>query len=341
MLTHAGYLRGGWIGVDVFFVLSGFLITTLLVQEFDAAGSISLRHFYMRRFLRLAPAAILMLLVFCLTIPLFFPPERIYYNYVDAAISLVYLTNWSKALSIHAPDVLGHMWSLSTEEQFYILWPLILLTLLRTVKNRLHVAAVAFGIALLSWVLRIDLAMFGATPVRLHYALDTRADTLMVGCGLGVMHASGLIAGQLKTTSQRLLPVLAPAAAAGLIACSILLNWTDHRVYYFGITAIALFTGVTILDVLLNPRSIVGRMLAMKWLVWIGSISYGLYLWHFPIYVIIFNLHFAKWVVAIYGTLMTFVAAVTSYYLLERPIIRLKKRFAPMPAGGELAAPGA
>ena len=106
--TKIPFLAGGTIGVNIFFVLSGFLITVLLVQEFDKFQSINLKNFYIRRVLRLAPALILMLLVFCLLSFILLSKERAYWNYIDSIISLVYLSNWAKAFSIHPPDFLLH-----------------------------------------------------------------------------------------------------------------------------------------------------------------------------------------------------------------------------------------
>lgn len=328
MLFHSNFLTGGWIGVDIFFVLSGFLITALLVQEFDAAGSMSLRHFYMRRILRLGPALVAMLLVFCLVTFLFAGEKRAQYNYTDAAISLLYLSNWARALSMHPPDYLGHTWSLSMEEQFYILWPAMLLAPLRYAKNRKQVVAAALVIALLAWLLRIDLTALGVKINRMYNGLDTRADTLMTGCALGVVVASGLIGEQVKPVLQKVLVFAAPAAAAGLTAFAIFANWKSLSMYYLGFLVIALLAAVLILDALLNPQSLVGKVLGMRWLVWVGSISYGLYLWHYPIYRTLFALGFDRVVVVTAGSLLTFIAAAVSWYLLERPLLKLKKRFA-------------
>jgi peptidoglycan/LPS O-acetylase OafA/YrhL len=300
----------------------------LLTQEFDRSGSVSLKNFYVRRVLRLGPALIALLIVFCLVSYWALSEERANSNYVDAIISLAYLSNWARAFSIHPPDVLGHTWSLSIEEQFYIVWPIILLTMLRVARKRHHVVIVATVIALLSWLFRVYLSMNAASPERLYNGLDTRVDTLMTGCALGILLSSGLVSEQLKKTLQRRLVVFAPISVALLLAFSVLSDWRDPRMYYWGLVAVELLTAVLVLDILMNPQSIVRRFLAMRWLVWVGSISYGLYLWHYPIYRTMSALGFHGAAIITLGSLGTFIVAALFYYVMEKPILRFKKHFA-------------
>lgn len=169
-------LQGGYLGVDVFFVLRGFLITTLIVEEFDRAGSVSLKNFYIRRILRLAPALIALLTVYCIVSLVTLSENLARKNYLEALITAAYLSNWARAFSIHPPDFLGHTWSLSIEEQFYMLWPILLLGLLRWIRRRSHVVLIAVALALVAGIERVLLAMAGATSERLYNGLDTRAD---------------------------------------------------------------------------------------------------------------------------------------------------------------------
>jgi len=180
-------LPGGFAGVDIFFVLSGFLITTLLIQEFDRTGSISLRNFYMRRALRLGPALIALLIVLCLLSFVLYDQARARGNCRDALIALFYASNWVRVFTRNQLGLLAHTWSLSCEEQFYIVWPIILLTLLRISRKRHYVALVAAAVALFSWLASIHLTMSGASERRLCFGLDGRADTLMIGCILSVV----------------------------------------------------------------------------------------------------------------------------------------------------------
>lgn len=128
---YKSLLPAGFVGVDIFFVLSGFLITTLLMQEFNKTGSVSLKNFYIRRALRLGPALLVMLAVICALSFALFDRARARENCMDALIALFYCSNWVKALSLshNGLGIVAQTWSLSAEEQFYIVWPLLLLTL--------------------------------------------------------------------------------------------------------------------------------------------------------------------------------------------------------------------
>lgn len=330
MVFHAGapFLKGGFIGVDIFFVLSGFLITSLLVSEFNRCGTVNLKNFYIRRMLRLAPALIVLLLVLCLASFFFLSSQEANSNYIDSLIALAYLSNWARAFSIHPPYLLGHTWSLSIEEQFYIIWPVLLLIVLRLFKTRHSVVMFAIAVAIVSWVFRIYLHANGATVERLYYGLDTRVDALMVGCALGVALASGhLTSGSRKEALSRVLVVIAPVSVACLLVFSTVADHHAPYMYQYGFFSIELLTAILIMDVLLNDNSMIRRLLGMKWLVWIGTLSYGLYLWHYPIYKLMFVFGFRGVAVVIAGSLTTFALTVFSYYLIEKPILKLKKRF--------------
>ncbi len=326
---HAGVplLKGGFIGVDIFFVLSGFLITALLIREFDESGSISLKNFYMRRVLRLGPALIFLLIVFCLASYALLSKEEARKNYIDALISLGYFSNWTRAFLMHRPKFLGHTWSLSIEWQFYILWPIILLVLLHTLKNRHHIAFIASAIALLSWLFRIYLCMTDIPPERLYNGLDTRVDTLMIGCVLGVLLYSGLITDNIIRMLQKPFVIITPVSMAGLLAFCALAKWRDPRMFYFGFVLVELMVAALVLDISVNSRSFLRRLLSMRWLVWVGSISYGLYLWHYPVYRAIARLGFDNLILITIASLTTFAVAALSYYAIEIPVLRLKKHF--------------
>ena len=270
MLAHAKvpFLKGGSIGVSIFFVLSGFLITTLLVQEFDRFQSISLKNFYMRRVIRLAPALIAMLIVFCLLSFVLLSKDRAYWNYTDSIIAVFYFSNWAKAFSIHPPDFLLHTWSLSVEEQFYMIWPIVLLLILRVSKHRYYAAIVAVTIALLSCFFRIFLCASGATIARLYFGLDTRIDGLMVGCTLGVVISSGLIADNLKTTLSKITVIIAPFSAVALFVFFVLYRHQDPATYYFGFIVVQILAAILIIDIFLNSQSsFIGKRLSNQWLV--------------------------------------------------------------------------
>lgn len=330
MACHADetFLRAGFIGVDIFFVISGFLITALLIEEFDATKRISLKLFYMRRVLRLAPALIFMLAVYSFVSIFLFDFSRTLRNWGDALIVLFYSANWARAFDMHSPTHLGHAWSLSIEEQFYALWPPLLWLMLRTFRARWIVAAstAALALGVLAW--RNYMLLGGASGARIYNGLDTRADALMAGCFFGILIASGLLPPQIRGLASRVF------VAAGLLGLIALLGLTAgpawdapimFRWLYFGI---AVLSAVVILDCVMNPASVVKRFLALKPLVWIGTVSYGLYLWHYAIYSIMRDFQFTTIQILLFGNIMTFAVVTASFYFLEKPFLRLKKRFA-------------
>jgi peptidoglycan/LPS O-acetylase OafA/YrhL len=332
MLTHAiygaPYLQGGSIGVDIFFVLSGFLITYLLVREHDRHGHrISLWKFYARRALRLGPALALLLVVLALGGCLFFDPETARSNLIDVAITVVYAVNWARAFDIHPPQLLGHAWSLSIEEQFYLLWPLILIVMLRAISSRRRIATAILLGAVVSYLWRVALALQGASVQRLYNGLDTRADSLLVGCALGLVLGSNLIREESRPVIAAKLKLVAPMTAVAIAVTVLFSSWKAAHVYYWLLGVIEVLVGLTILQLLVCNRCLVKSCLSIKPLVWIGTISYGLYLWHYPIYSVLHGRGMTfKGILA--GTVLSVAIASLSYYGLERPILRLKERLA-------------
>ena len=340
MVWHTGvpFLKGGYIGVDIFFVLSGFLITTLLLQEFDHSGRISIRRFYLRRALRLLPAYLVMLAVFCAVSVAVLSAEEARSNMIDALIALGYLSNWAMAFSIRSMDFLGHTWSLAIEEQFYLLWPLVLIALLRLSTRRYQVVVAAVLLALLAWGLRVALYRDGAGFGRINNGLDTRSDGLMLGCAVGIIWSSGFLHGAVGAMLRNSLVLISPLALAALALCAMRVRLGDPRMILWGAVLVELLVVVIILDVLVNPRSIVARFLAMKWLVWIGMISYGLYLWHYPIYRTLANIGFPGLAGYIFCFLVPFAFAAMSYYVIEKPVLRIKQRYAHFSRGAPTTA---
>lgn len=328
MLFHAWaqLLPGGYIGVDIFFVLSGFLITSVLIREYKQVGMINLKNFYIRRLLRLSPALLLLLLTFVIYSYIFLERVKITQNLTDSLIALFYLSNWARAFQIHPPDLLGHTWSLSIEEQFYILWPITLLRILSVCRSPMKAFSLVVLMALCAWLFRSYLASSGYSIERLYNGLDTRADALLIGCALGIALSSNILLNRQKIWLQ-ILKLAVPISVLGLSLVMLKVDWRNWHLYYWLFFVVDVFAGVLILDIFMSPNSSVKCLLETKWLVWVGSISYGLYLWHYPIYRTLQAMHYSSPVVLILGSIITFVVAICSYYFVERPVLRLKKNF--------------
>jgi peptidoglycan/LPS O-acetylase OafA/YrhL len=244
-------------------------------------------------------------------------------------MTLFYIVNWIRAFGINRPELLGHTWSLSIEEQYYILWPATLIVLTWFIRSRKWLATIIFSMALLSWLTRILLLLNGSSIERVYNGLDTRIDSLLVGCVLGVIVASGLLEKlhTLKNFNFMVHYLLTPISVAGLVLIGIFTHWRDPNLYYWILFVVELFGVLLILDILTPGKSLIKKFLELRVLVWIGSISYGLYLWHYPIIrVVDFYLGHLKMNTAIVIPL-TFIIATFSYYLIEKPILRLKKRY--------------
>lgn len=330
MFFHAGFphMRGGFIGVDIFFVLSGFLITVLLILEYDRLGRISLKNFYIRRILRLGPALICLLIIFCLVSAIVLDIEKAKSNYLDALIALFYLSNWSRAFAIHPPDFIGHTWSLSIEEQFYLFWPVFLVFLLNKSVKRSYIAIITILIATISWFFRVYLLLNDASPERLYNGLDTRADGLMIGCFIGILAGSGCFTDNVRRMLKKILIIITPVSMFCLFIFSFFLNWKDPKMFAFGFIIVEIFAAILILDVIVGRQNFIRKILSMRWLVWIGSISYGLYLWHYPVFRSMRAMGFNLSITMTLGIGITFLIATVSYYFMERPILKIKRKYA-------------
>jgi peptidoglycan/LPS O-acetylase OafA/YrhL len=272
--------RGGFLGVDVFFVLSGFLITTLLIQEWQAMGRISLRHFYRRRALRLLPALLAMLTVFT------FEGAVLYgFGQLDAASfhrwwvsdvsGVLYVQNIYKAMSDSNTVVgVGQLWSLGAEEQFYLVWPVVLIWLLRRRSNPRTIAAVAGGAAALILGHRVELVLTGAPSRWIFFSPTSRSDPIMFGCFIGVCYAFGLVGTRVVRAARLVAPV---AACVGLM---MIMTQRNLDTAFPGLLLLELATGVVLLASLAPGTGIVARGLACAPLAGLGRISYGVYVWH-------------------------------------------------------------
>ena len=289
-LYHAriDWLPGGFLGVDLFFVLSGYLITSLLLVEWEARNRIDLIRFWMRRARRLLPALVLVVLA-SLILASIFARQDLAHTRSDVAGSLLYYMNWHQIAANHSyfnlmgnPSLLGHVWSLAVEEQFYIVWPLLLVPCLVLVgRKRLPMIVIA-GIAAsatLMWVLYTP----GSDPSRVYYGTDTRAFLLL----MGILVA--LVWPWIEQLGRRALPLLELLGIAALVGAILLFrNMHDFNpTFYRGGDLAASFCFVVLIAAVAHPRTGIGRALGVAPLRWIGQRSYGIYLWHWPIILLV------------------------------------------------------
>ncbi len=313
------------IGVDLFFVLSGFLITCLLVEEWRETRDIRLRSFYARRALRLLPCLAGVLASVICYAAIFDGATEFRGQLREAAIALVYFTNWSLAYHLAYIDLLGPTWTLSIEEQFYLIWPALLLLLLRRTSVRTLLYVLLAG-TVASWLARVALQAWAHSDVaRLSFGLDTRADSLLIGCAAGAALSFGLL-----TPHRRFLAGLRHAAVASVLALLVIgatLPWVHPIMIQLGWFLVSLLSAVVILHVATSPGSVLLQILQNGILRWLGRLSYGLYLWHYPVMRALMRQE-NVWHVSPPDVLfVTLICVLLSYYLLEQPCLRLKKRF--------------
>ena len=323
------YLTGGFLGVDIFFVLSGFLIASILLNEFDETENISLRNFYARRFLRLMPAYWVHLFVLYAFGFLLFAKDdvdRLYAN-DNFIFALLYLTNWHAALNGGATtNLLGPTWTLAVEEQFYLLWPGILLLMLRRFSRKSIMIVTGSGIFLSAFFRAVRCE--GPQSVDLlYYSFDSRADALLVGCLLGQIVCWGLVPrGWFRSQWTRLLLIISVGTIAIIPSFTYASNRTPF-LYLGGFTIFAIAVAVLILWLATETETFPNRILSSKGMVWVGKISYPLYLWHLAAIGFVRPSDLSPLAKLAVAVALSFGLAAMSYYLVEKPFLKLKKRF--------------
>jgi peptidoglycan/LPS O-acetylase OafA/YrhL/lysophospholipase L1-like esterase len=330
LLYHAELLwaPGGFLGVEVFFVLSGFLITALLWSELVASGGLGFRGFWFRRARRLLPA-LFGLLVVTLAAFLIGWPHEIAAIRGDVAAAFTYSSNWyligvkrSYFQTFGRPSPFGHLWSLAIEEQFYLLWPLLLTLLFVRIRRPKRVAAFIGGAALLSacamWVLYSS-----ADPSRVYYGTDTRAAGLLIGAALAVVWRPWT-PGYRTRIGPRMLELA--AAGAGAILIWAFVRWDEFSSFTYrpGIQIVALASAVLV-AASVHPETRLHAVLGLKPLRWIGRRSYGIYLWHWPVYVVTrpgIDIGWSSGPVLVLRLGLTLLLAELSFRYVEEPVRR-------------------
>jgi peptidoglycan/LPS O-acetylase OafA/YrhL len=343
MMFHGGlsFMTGGFMGVDVFFVLSGFLITSLLVGEWRQSLTIKLASFWARRARRLLPALLLMLLFVAFFASVIVPEGTYGALRLDALSTLLYVSNWHFILvgsnyfnETATASPLIHTWSLAVEEQFYLIWPLVVLAVLHFTKS----LKVLLGVCVAAGVASaVEMSvLYDPTNVnRVYLGTDTRAQCLFIGCALAVAlvivtqrhHEEGrLAAGQLWRPASELGRAVCGVAgilgAAGAIIIWILTDDASSFPYSGGFFLIGLCTASVILAAVGAPRSLVPRVLSLTPVRYVGRISYGIYIWHWPLFLWINHQRTGLDGYPLFAlrVLVTLVVAALSFHLVERPI---------------------
>jgi peptidoglycan/LPS O-acetylase OafA/YrhL len=337
MLFHGSALwsriqvRGGFLGVDVFFVLSGFLITSLLLGEWNAKDRIDRRKFYARRVLRLLPALVLTIALGGVVTALVARPYP--RPYVQSALmTLSYVANWFQASKTLAP--LGHTWSLSIEEQYYLVWPtLLILALRRKNVRRERLAAVVLAGAIAMSVIRY--LFFATKHIGLAEASTfSRPDGILIGTALAIA-----LAGQTPRLRSLLARRdLAWAAGAFVVVGAVVIRQNDRALYYGLWTLFNVCTAIVIGHLTVAPRTSMRTILSIQPLPAIGRISYGLYLFHVPLYNLLLGNPPSRHGVEVYVLFfaLSFIAAIGSFVVVESQFLKWKTRFEPRRQAGTL-----
>ena len=328
--TATESMPGGSIGVDVFFTLSGFVITLLIMKEWLATGRLHLGIFYAKRLARLWPA-LLALCAVILAAGFLFPASGWGGQagfVLPAAAYVMNLAHFGMFGDSIAGETLGPTWTLAVEEQFYLVWPLLLLVMLRFWKLRTTAfATVALAAA---FVLNRFLLVNAGEPLdRIYNGPDTRADELLIGCALALLFTSVRQGSRLHNALLSVSRWAAPLACTALLAALFLLKEPDAPGTWFNVfwtvgpTALALLSAVLVGSLVLQPAGFLSRILSHPWLARPGrDLSYGMYLWHLPVYLLLMPLIPALPLRIALTAALTVLLAYASFRCVERPLRR-------------------
>ena len=325
----AAWLTGGFLGVDVFFTLSGFLITSILLAEFGSRRRIDIKNFYIRRARRLLPALFTMLAATTLLTWLF-ARDELHRLRGDVVAALTYCTNWTQIVwgrsyfeQLSRPSLLQHLWSLAVEEQFYVVWPLVLVACLAA-RRRWVVLAVPAVLTALSLVLMAGMFHAGQDPARVYYGTDSHISPMLIGALLAIVVSLRRQAGLSRDTAvgRALADVLALVGLVGLAWAAVGIDYYTAGLYRGGYLLVGL-GGAALIYAAGRSGTLTGRALGWKPLVWIGQRSYAIYLWHWPILMLSrpgTDLTWPRWLIITMQVTATLIASDLSFRYIENPI---------------------
>ena len=341
LVYHSNFrtLPGTWVALQVFFVLSGFLITAMLAGEGQRNGRIGLGSFYARRGVRLVPPLLLTVALLAIYAHFVHVADAAHRLWGDSLAAMFYYADYRQAFG-HAPffGYLAQTWSLSVEEQVYIVWAIAMVVAVAAHKRRLAYAFAIVGIALSTadrmFLVHRSPHFTNAVFSRVYYAFDTRADALFLGCLLGLLAADGHFHGWPRWSRGVL--TAAAAASAGFLVWILLEAplFTETLVVWW-LPASTIASAVIIVYFVICPGSLGSRFVGIGVLVFVGEISYTVYLVHFPVYLAVepsFT-HWSFWPNELLRLAIVFTIAIASWFLMERPLMRWRARSAARAAG--------
>ncbi|MTB15182.1 MAG: acyltransferase family protein, partial [Actinobacteria bacterium] len=334
MLYHLGFswIPGGFLGVDLFFVISGYVITRLLLDSIQRSGGLDLRGFYLARIRRLLPALVFMVFSTALFISVW-APETVKRFVTDIPFVVSGSMNWALVYrhqdyfeAIGRPPLLQHTWSLAVESQFYLLWPLILLLVLKQFgKNKIPSAALAIagfsGIALLVLSMRMD-ASNAQSVSHVYFGTDTHSIGLFLGAALAVSWIPQNLTIHIEKRAQDFIDAIGVFGLLGLLACFLFITESDATLYRLAFPLAGIF-GCAIIMSLVHPASRFAPMLSSKPILWIGQRSYAIYLWHWIVFQLTrpsVDLAGSVWALYALRILVVFALADISLRWVELPI---------------------
>ena len=335
--VDVNYLPGGFLGVDLFFVLSGYLISSLIIKEYRKTGSLNLYNFYIRRARRLLPAVYFMITV-GLVVMVLFNEVLLRKSHLDAIFGYIYSSNWWYIFhkldyfdSFGAQSPFKHLWSLAIEEQFYMIFPLLFLLVngkkkskdgtYKLNKNFLYVVLGLILVSLIAHILLFDINNIS----RIYFGTDTRAFSLLVGVVGAILYPMERLHAKVTLQQNMVYSVVSLVSIATLITVMIYTSEYNTLLYRGGFLLVAIL-GLIVIISSGKQHTLMSRLLSFKPVVFIGKISYSLYLWHFPVLVLttpVSEIGNPNIFFVILRIVLTFAVAIVSYVFVETPIRKL------------------